>query len=53
MKGRGIERESEKKEDREEEKIEYLQRVQSSENLPNGEIKRKSPVLHKIISRNY
>jgi hypothetical protein len=29
------------------------ERVKSSENLPNGEIRRKSPVLHKIISRNY
>ena len=43
-------------EDREEDKIEYLplkERVKFSENLPNGEIKRKSPVLHKIILRNY
>ena len=50
-----IERESEIKKI-EEEKIEYLllkERVKSSENLPNGEIKRKSPVLHKIMSRNY
>ena len=36
--------------------MEYLplkERVKSSENLSNGETKRKSPVLHKIMSRNY
>ena len=49
-----------REEEGEEEKIEYLslkEKVKSLENLPNGEIKRKSPVLHKlscvIITQNY
>ena len=53
MKGRGIERER-MEEDSEEEKISPLkERVQSSGNLPTGEIKRKEMLITKIMTRNY